>query len=298
MPGAEFNALNKVAGGVKQGATRVGNWAKSSVWNTENDMGENPFSNIKSLPDLNTKYKEAYGELPEGDRNDPVDEATRKIKNDQNENVKLLNMYYQLQRFLISKNFIGLLKPLAEEFQFAAKDDDKDKIVALKRELTDVLKAFKINNYYNGHEEKPVSYLIDLVDYLNVAYTGVLKSSRTKYKALKNEFDGMSGEEKARVTDIVKNGFSFGDAVKAVTQAPGKAVKAGVEKFNEFKKKSHEPLPDEGAAEMDADKAEVEKKKPLDSFFKVDEKAGDTYMQPKKKTKTVKVKSVAKLKSK
>jgi len=279
MPGTEFNALNKVTGAAKQQATRVGTWAKNSTWNTENDIGENPFSNIKSLPDLNTKYKEAYGDLPEGDRNDPVDEATRKIKNDQNENVKLLNMYYQLQRYLISKNFIGLLKPLAEEFRFAAKDNDKDKVVALKRDLTEVLKAFKVNNYYNGHEEKPASYLIDLVDYLNVAYTGVLRSSKSKYKALKQEFDGMSGEDKSRVTDLVKNGFNFGDAVKAAVAAPAKAVKAGVEKFKEFKDKSHEPLPDEAQEEVTEEIAKVEDGKPL-------------------KTKTIKVRTVAKLKSK
>ena len=279
----EFEGLKKVTGGAKKMASRVQSWAKSSKWNTENEIGENPFSDIKSLVDLNAKYKEVYGKLGEAAK-EPDEAAQTQVANTKNQTVKTINMYYQLQRFAISRNFIELLKPFDEELKFAAKDNDKAKVLALKRELTDILKTFKINNYYNGHNEKDASYLIDLIEYLTTAYKTTMSKSGSAYKKLKKEIAGLDETTKSGVLEAMKNGFA------AMAEKTSGAVKAGVEKAQAVKANVQAPIPEP----EDLEKApEPEEKKPLEQYFKVDEKMEDSLLTatPPKKKVTIKLKS-------
>jgi len=148
MPGNEFAGLGKVTGTVKQKMSRVQSWAKESRWMTHNEYGENPFTGLKSIVEINTKYREIYATFGSEITEDPQDENIRKLKNAKNLKVKALNMNYHLQRYVVAKNFIELIKPMKKELQAATNDNDTSMIKDISRDLKDMLKTFKLDQFF------------------------------------------------------------------------------------------------------------------------------------------------------
>jgi hypothetical protein len=101
MP-SEFEALEKVVGTIKNSgniAKRILNWLESSQWEVPTEFGKNPFAKIKSITQLDEKYKEL------------VEEYARK-------NLRsLLNVFYLQQLILILENITEALELLENEFE-------------------------------------------------------------------------------------------------------------------------------------------------------------------------------------
>jgi len=101
MP-SEFEALEKVVGTIKNSgniAKRILNWLESSQWEVPNEFGKNPFAKIKSISQLDEKYKELVEEY-----------ARRNLRS-------LLNVFYLQQLILILENITEALELLENEFE-------------------------------------------------------------------------------------------------------------------------------------------------------------------------------------
>lgn len=267
MPGNEFSALEKVTGYANKKMSQVKAWSKNVDWDIANDLGDNPFSGLKTLVDVNKAYKEAVAGLSSADMNDPKDEKTRKMKTSNNASIQALNMNYYLQRNLISKNYVTLIKPFIEQVSQADQMEDSpqktNEMKKLQSEITSMLNEFKVDKKYSGNQQQGSQYMLDLLHYLVDVYSIEYRKANSKYKAAKKKYEELSEEEKGSFKDTMKSVAKFASGL-SFAEGVAKVGKAAIEKGKQIKENIQKPVGEEGKTGEEEVK---EEKKDINEFF-------------------------------